>query len=506
MKISKKFLDVLQLSFEIKYMNGDIAPAKKRNQSKEKKRIKAIEERMDVLYDNVIDVLTYQKFDDIVALAATYCNIGLQYVHSTELDDLNHAIHCFIRCLELLKGNRDDRKAILTSINAFNQLSLVSEKADKEVCLDKLLLLKYTAFKLYLDHTFSKTNPIHIASLVGIKEKESNPWIILTTLHHTTLQSLGLEYLKRPSSEDMYAFVLYVENMLNTRLTDMVFDKIKFDEKCLDMALTLFDLSKCFLANGHFVKAKNYIAIADYIIHKFVETRLAETAKRINCFCLSKNYIYARVISTKSWGSYGVSLLRFWMEKFSQNKDSKSSKIQDSMSELEIKFELPNSIFPALEKELKHVKTIEITETCILNLTVAKSVFEKTWSLFERVKEYFTADSNIKMYAMITLKISDAYKYLAGFEEQRDEQIKLHKRRVESLEDVRKKFRTTIEDDRELQIYKRICYEVVTSCSTVMDLMAEETYYDESFKELSMKVDQYAKIIAENINFYLNRV
>ncbi|TGZ53885.1 Uncharacterized protein DBV15_01824 [Temnothorax longispinosus] len=110
------------------------------------------------------------------------------------------------------------------------------------------------------------------------------------------------------------------------------------------------------------------------------------------------------------------------------------------------------------------------------------------------------------MYAMITLKISDAYKYLAGFEEQRDEQIKLHKLRVECLEDVRKKFRTAIDDDRELQIYRRICYEVVTSCSTVMDLMVEETYYDESFKELSMKANQYAKIIAENINFYLNTI
>ncbi|XP_071568862.1 KIF-binding protein-like [Temnothorax nylanderi] len=503
MKISKKFLDVLQLSFEIKYMNGDIAPAKKRNQSKEKKRIKVIEERMDVLYHNVIDVLTDQEFDDIVALAATYCNIGLQYVHSTELDDLNHAVHCFIRCLELLKGKRDDRKAILTSINAINQLSLVSEKADMEVPLYKSL---NAAFRLYFEYTRNYTNPIHIASLVGIKEKESNPWIILNTLHHTTLQGLGLEYLKRPSSKNIYQFVLYVENTLNIRLRDiLVFDKIKIDEKCLDMALTLFDLSKSFLANGHFVKAKNYIAIADYVIHKFVETRLAETAKRINCFCLSKKYIYARAVSTKSWGSYGVSLLRFWMEKFSQNKDSKSSEIQDSMSELEIKFELPNSIFPALEKELKHV-TIEITETCTLNLTDAKSVFEKTWTLLERVKGYFTADSNIKMYAMITLKISDAFKYLAGFEEQRDDQIELHKRRIECLEDVRKKFHTTIEDDREIQIYKRICYEVVTSCSTVMDLMAEETYYDESFKELSMKTDQYAKMIADNIGFYLNTI
>ncbi|XP_071568840.1 KIF-binding protein-like [Temnothorax nylanderi] len=491
MNIGTKFLELLKLSFEIKYMDEDTAPAKKR------KKIEAIEKRMNPLFRNVNDVST--DIDDIIALATAYYNIGLQYVYSKH-DDSKTAYIYFSKCMKLLEGKDLDHKTILTYIGVLNEINPVYEK---------LFSKEYTYFlnkavEVYLTYTTEDNyrDPIHMASLVGIKERESDPRIILDTLYYKTLQDLGVRYRTRP--KDKHIFVVSMNTLLNSRVIDMVVDKTKFDDKCLDMALTIFDLSKYFLANSHFAIAKTYITMADCVIRKFVEDRLKTAGKKgTSCYQLPKNYMDAHAVRDISWGSYGVSLLRFRMEKFSQNKESTSSEIHDFISKLEITSEVSDLLFSVLEEQRI---TIEIAETCILNLADVKSIFEKTLKLLKTVKEYFTADTNIKMYAMITLKISDAYKYLAGFEEQRDEQIKLHKRRVECLEDVRKKFRTAIDDDRELQIYKRICYEVVTSCSTVMDLMVEETYYDESFKELSMKANQYAKIIAENINFYLNTV
>ncbi|XP_071564533.1 KIF-binding protein-like [Temnothorax nylanderi] len=496
MNISKKFLGVLQLSFEVKYMDEDIKLAKK------KKKIKAIQEKMNVLYQNVMDVSRDAKFDDIVALSNAYYNIGLQYVHSTDIDDLNTAKQCFSRCLEILKEKLPDRKAILTSIGALLELNSVWEKVHKKKCTHKFL---NSALEIYLGYTVQDyPDPIHIGSLIGA-EIDSNPKIILETLHHATLLGLGLQYLTR--STDQHKFVTYMHKILNIRLTDMVSNETKFDEKCLDMSLTLFDLSRYFLANGRFAEAKSHIAIGNYVLCRFSADKLKMTKKNNRNFSyLSERYDYTYANSAKSWGFYGASLLRFWMEKFSQNKENKFSEIEDRMSKLEIKSEKSNLIFSdLLEKELENL-TIEITETCILNLADAKSVFVKTLRLLENARESFIADTDIENYAKITLKISDIYKYLASFEEQRDKQIKLHKRRVECLEEARKKFNRITEHDRELQFYKRIWYEVVTSCSTVMDLMVEETYYDESFQEMSMKADQYAKIISENIGFYLNIV
>lgn len=508
MNISKKYLEVLQLSFEAKHLGEDGRKLSNIGmQPEQREKIKVIEERMDVLYENVIDVSTNPKFNDIVALAAAYHNIGLEYVYSTEIDDLNTAVICFSRCLELLRGKQSDPKAILTSIGALNELNLVCDKVEKKKYTYKFL---NTAMELYLKYTMEDNfpEPVHIARLVDIKEeKGSNPKLILDNLHYTTLQDLGIQYLAKP--KDKHGFVLYMHKILKTRLTDMITQGVQFDDKCLDWALTLFDLSRYFLANDRFTEARNHIAAADYVIYRFTEDKLKPMEKkgkkaRFNHLYESCDYVCA--ISARSWGSYGVALLRYWMGKFLQNKENKSE-VQDLMSKLEIKEEkdLNLLIFSDLEKELECMIN-QIKETCILNFAVAKSIFVETLRHLNTAKEYFTADTDIDSYAKIILQISEAYKYLAGFEEQSDKRIKLHKRRVECLDDVRKKFHREIDVDTELQTYKRIWYEIVTSCSTVMDLMLENTYYDESFKETSMEADRYAKLIAENVDFYLNIV
>lgn len=502
MNVSKRVLEVLQLSFEVKYIGED-------KLSKKKNKIRALEERIDMLYRNVIDISTNPKFDNVVALATAYYNIGLGYVNSTDdIDDLNTAIICFSRCLELLQGKQLDRKAILTSIGALNELNLVCEKVEKKKYTYKFL---NTALELYLKYTLKDNypDPIHIADLVGIKEEESNPRIILDIFHYTTLQDLGIQYLAKP--KDKHGFVMYIHKMLNIRLVEMVSHEKQFHEKCLDWALTLYDLSRYFLANNRFTEAKSHIVAADYIVYRFFKDKLEkiEEKSKAQFNHLYESYDYVCAIRDRSWGSYGVCLLRFWVEKFLQNKENKSYEIEELMSKLNIKSErdLKSNLllFSDLEKELECMIN-QITETYILNLTDAKSVFVKTLRHLDTAKEYFTADTDIESYAKIILETSETYKYLAGFEEHKDKRIKLHKRRVECLEDVRKKFHSIINTDTELQIFKRVWYEIVISCSTIMDLMLEETYHDESFKEISTEADRYAKLIRENIDFYLNVV
>ncbi|KAL0130468.1 hypothetical protein PUN28_002260 [Cardiocondyla obscurior] len=497
MNISKKFLDVLELSFEAKYLSKDMKLSKKKN------KLNAIVNRAEMLFDHVIDVSTNPKFDDVVALAVSFYNVGLEFVNSTDIEDLNTAIVCFSKCLELLQGKQLDRKAILTTIGALNELNLVCEKVDEKRYTYKFL---NTSMELYLKYTMKDDypDPIHIASVLGIKENESNPRILLDTLHFTTLQDLGIQYLSKP--KDKHRFVIYMHKILNIRLTDMISRGMEFQENYLDWALTLYDLSKYFLANNRFIEAQNHIATADYVLYRFSEDKLKTIKKkdksRLNY--LYESYAYICAISAKSWGSYGISLLRFWMEKTPWIDEDKSREIEDVMSKLEIKSEEESNllIFFSLKKEL-NCMTNQINDTCISNFAQAKSIFVTTLRHLNLAKEYFTADSDIEFHAKVILQISEAYKYLAGFEQQKDKRIKLHKRRIEFLEDVRKKFHKVINVDSELQTYKRIWYELVTSCSTIMELMLEETYHDDSFKDMSEEINRYAKLIAENIDFYL---
>ncbi|XP_071571638.1 KIF-binding protein-like [Temnothorax nylanderi] len=420
MNISENFLDILQLSFEIKYIDEDTELAKKKN------KIKVSEEKMNVLYHNVVDVLTDQKFDDIVALSIAHCNIGLEYVTSTDTDDLNTAVRYLLRCLELLKEKIFDRKAILTYIGALNGLYFAKKKEEDAF---KYLDLALVYYEGYMENYYS--DPIHIPSLVGVKEEESNPRIILNTLHHTTLQELERLYLERGKDNQFGTYMpWYMHKRLNIRLTDMTSNKTKFDEKCLDMAFALFDLSRYFLANGDFVEAKSHIDIGDYVIHKFDEDIRSEEKKAP--LDSNKSYNNALAVSARSWGFYGVSLLRFWLEEFSQNKE-KSSEMQKKILKLVIESEDSDLMFSdLLKKELAYITT-EIAEICILNFNDAKTVFVKTLKLLEKAREYFTVDTDIDSYIEITINIADTYKYFADFEEQRNEQIKLHKRRVKCL-------------------------------------------------------------------------
>ncbi|XP_024876953.1 uncharacterized protein LOC112457886 [Temnothorax curvispinosus] len=218
---------------------------------------------MNVLYHNVVDVLTDLNLDDRVALSTAHYNMGLEYVTSTDTNDLNTAVEYFARSLVLLGDKLLNRKTILPIIGVLNGLYFAKKK-EKDAF--KYVDLALGCYVLYMENY---SDPIHIPSLVDVKEEESNPRIILNTLHHTTLQELGRLYLKR--CKDKYKFVTYMHNTLNIRLTDMSSNKTKFDEKCLNMTLTLFDLSRNFLANDLFPKAKSHIAIGDYVIHRFDE-------------------------------------------------------------------------------------------------------------------------------------------------------------------------------------------------------------------------------------------
>ncbi|XP_024882080.1 uncharacterized protein LOC112461164, partial [Temnothorax curvispinosus] len=308
---------------------------------------------MNALFNNVNDVFT--GIDDIIALATAYYNIGLQYVYPKH-DDSKSAYRYFSTCMKLLEGKESDYKTILLHIGVLNEINSVYEKLfskEHTYWLNKAVeeYLIYTTKDNYRD-------PIHIASLVDIKERESDPRTILDTLHHKTLQELGDRYRTRP--KDKHLFVGCMNTLINNRVRYMVVNKRKFDDKCFDMALTIFDLSKYFLANSHFAIAKSYITMADCVIHKFVEDRLKTAEKKgTSSYQLPKNYMDARAVRDISWGFYGVSLLRFRMEKVSQNKESKSE-IEDLILKVETKSEVPDLLFSVLEEQRI---TIEIAET-----------------------------------------------------------------------------------------------------------------------------------------------
>ncbi|XP_024872895.1 protein KBP homolog [Temnothorax curvispinosus] len=496
MDISEEFLEIVQLSFDAKELSKIGEPSKEKN-----KMINELQIRMDILLHN-IDIQADAKFDDVVVLAVAFYNWGLVYVNSKEDYELHIALKFFETCLHLLRNKELDRKAILTSIGALNEINSIFVKLEKN---NYIFHTSKSPMELYLEYTKEDNylDPIHIPIIVGIKEKESSPRIILEELHFKSLCDIANQYLIQPENKHD-GFITYMYNLLKKHLSETISEGRQFREDCFNWVSTLFDISRYFLLNNRFAEARNHLATADYVIQRFSEETLKtinqqNEVSRLRFLYLSDSYDYVCGVSARSWGTYGVLLLRFWRERFLQSKD-KNCDVDNSKLGIKSWEDSSLLIFSDVEKETECI-TNQITHTRVLNLADAKSVFTKILNHLDAAKEYFTADTDIENYAKIMLDVSAAYKYLAGFEQGRDVQLKLHKRRVEFLEDVCKKFHTII--DTEFVTYKRVWCEVVIACSTVMDLMLEETYHDES-KIMSKEVDRYAKLILGNIDLYLH--
>lgn len=67
-------------------------------------------------------------------------------------------------------------------------------------------------------------DPIHTATIIGIKEQESNPRIILESLHFITLQKINADEYYLPS-KDKHEFITYINNVLNKQLSEMIFER-----------------------------------------------------------------------------------------------------------------------------------------------------------------------------------------------------------------------------------------------------------------------------------------
>lgn len=500
MDISKEFLEIIQLSYEAKVPSETSESAEEKSEM-----IKRLQGRMDILFHD-IKIRMDAKFDDIAVLAVAYYNLGLVYVNSKEDYKLRTALTFFKTCLQLLRDKELDRKAILTSIGAFNEMNSVFVKLEKDNYIYSYLK---SALELYLNYTKEDdySNPIHVATVIGIKEKESNPKIILENLYFTTLRDMAIQYFEQP--EDKHEFITHMYILLKKQLSQMISEGRQFREDCINLVLTLFDMSRYFLIHNRFIEARNHLATADYVMYKFSEETLKtinqqNDVQRLRFIYLSDSYDYGCGVSARSWGTYGISLLRFWKERLLQNKDKKYEVDNLKLKVVPWEKSINLLIFSDVKNEAECM-TNQITHTRILNLTDAKSVFIKILKHFDVAKAYFTAETDIETYAKIILEVSTAYKYLASFEHNRDIQLKLHKRRVQYLENVCKKFHTIIDKDSEFQTYKRVWFEMVISCSTVMDLTLEETYHNE-FRKISKEVEQFAKLILGNISLYLHSV
>lgn len=110
-----------------------------------------------------------------------------------------------------------------------------------------------------------------------------------------------------------------------------------------------------------------------------------------------------------------------------------------------------------------------ITDRFLLDTDDAKPVFLTMVKWVEKAKSYYTAESEATEYSKIVQDHALGYKHLAFFETDPSNQAKMHKRRVDLLEDLLKLLNKLFY----MNIVREILYELGAAYSNILDIKLE---------------------------------
>lgn len=110
-----------------------------------------------------------------------------------------------------------------------------------------------------------------------------------------------------------------------------------------------------------------------------------------------------------------------------------------------------------------------ITDRYLLDMDDAKPVFLNTIKWIEKAKSYYTAETEATEYSKIIQDHAMVYKHLAFFESDPSNQAKMHKRRVDLLEDLYKLLNKVFY----MNIVREILYELGSAYSNILDIKLE---------------------------------
>lgn len=130
-----------------------------------------------------------------------------------------------------------------------------------------------------------------------------------------------------------------------------------------------------------------------------------------------------------------------------------------------LKISQPLTFGPIIEEAYENV----ITDRYLLDMDDAKPVFLTAIKWIEKAKSYYTPDTEATEYSKIVQDHALVYKHLAFFESDQSNQAKMHKRRVDLLEDLLELLNKIFY----MNIVREVLYEVGTAYSNILDIKLE---------------------------------
>lgn len=131
-----------------------------------------------------------------------------------------------------------------------------------------------------------------------------------------------------------------------------------------------------------------------------------------------------------------------------------------------------------------------ITDRYLLDMDDAKPVFLTTIKWIEKAKSYYTAETEATEYSKIIQDHAMVYKHLAFFESDPCNQAKMHKRRIDLLEDLLKILNKIFY----MNIVREVLYELGSAYSNILDIKLESFEESQRAQNLAINPNALKKI------------
>ena len=367
--------------------------------------------------------ITEDENDTINVITPFHLLCVLNYelaVNYVECEEVPTGQEYLDKCLQTIKGHELDRFWCTLSITVNNQYGIVwSNRCSYEEAYNYLKVSE----KLYTDYKELRAEaPMNYKSFwvdsTPNSEMEGNS-VFFESLHTHTLYYLAQAYGIRGDTKvsSKYCHVTLARQM-----------SMKQYEP-LDWSLNCATLSQYYVTQDQYNFARYCLSCAE-LVNKEVFTKLEtmEFTEQNERERTEEKMYKSEADVFRCWAKYGLNLLKSAHLALSGTEEKINSDLLDEA----------HKDFKELRFKDLEVSVLEerVTDKLPSSYEEAKSLYQFSLKCLEKSKEFYKLDGYVTAYVEITQDISQLYKYLSFFDDNFDNRCKMHKRRIDMLNNV----------------------------------------------------------------------
>ncbi|XP_059055476.1 KIF-binding protein-like [Achroia grisella] len=436
------------------------------------------------------DNLDRSKFEAM--LGTVLMDIG---IIDMETEDFSSSEKVLMEAVDLLTQDSGNCKPemVTTLINVYNNLGILwSNREEPEKAKSFLLKSKelYETFKctlqmpLTIDHGNSNSGEAFIGD-----------FMLLEKAYTLTLYYLAQVF---GSLKENLKSAIYCHVTLRRQLQYSDYEPI-------DWSLSSATLSQVFAEQNGFFQSRHHLAAASIILEKYEEELKGNDSNDEVALAKLETFNHRSADVARCWAKYCLLLMTASKARLMSDDETLTEAISD-MSDLKLDDtenicggDMKTLIFPDIDVTKYESK---IGYKFLSTYQDAREVFLSCQSWLNKAKEYYRADVLASDYTELMQDSSQSYSYLAFFEEDDERRAKMHKRRIDILEDLLKEINPTYY----MQYCRQLWYELGEVYSDILNIKLDKINKEKPTPHALKKVNLLCEKSIENYDNFLNSV